>query len=1298
VASAALSVTIDTTAPVAPSIASFSTESGVGGEHSSNVNTLTLTGAPEANSGGKVYDGATLLGSVTADGTGAWNYTTVALANGAHSLSATATDAAGNAGVASAALSVTIDTTAPIAPSIASFSTDSGVVGDHITSDNTLTLAGTAEANSTVKVFDGATLLGSATANGAGAWSYTTAALADGAHSLSATATDTAGNTGAASAALGITVDATAPTVAQTTASPSTAIELPGDTITLTLQLSEVVTVTGVPTLTLNDGGTASYVGGSGTNTLTFTYTVGAGDSTVSALAITAVNVLSGASVADVAGNIADLSSALIAFPNLQIDPPVAPVAPVAPTIASFSDDSGVVGDHITSDSTLTLSGTAEANSTVKLYDGTTLLGSVTVDGTGAWNYTTAALANGVHSLTATATDAAGNTGAASAALSVTIDTTAPVAPTITSFSDDSGVVGDHITSDNTLTLTGVAEANSTVKVFDGATLLGSATANGAGVWSYTTTALTDGAHNLTAAATDAAGNTGATSAALSVAIDTTAPVAPSIASFSTDSGVVGDGITNDNTLTLSGTAEANSTVKIFDGATLLGSVKASVAGAWAYTTAALANGVHSLTATASDVAGNTGVASGALSVTIDTTAPVAPSIASFSTDSGVVGDHITSDNTLTLTGTAEANSTIKLYDGTTLLGSATVDDTGAWNYTTAALANGIHSLTARATDVAGNTGVASAALSVTIDTTAPVAPSIASFSTDSGVVGDHITSDNTLTLTGTAEANSTVKVYDGATLLGSATANTSGAWSLTTAALTDGAYNLTATATDVAGNTSATTSALSLSATAPGLNVTIDTTAPVAPSIASFSTDSGVVGDNITNDNTLTLSGTAEANSTVKIFDGATLLGSVKASVAGAWAYTTAALANGAHSLTATATDVAGNAGVASDALAIRIDTIAPIAPTIASFSDDSGVVGDHITSDNTLTLTGVAEANSTVKVFDGATLLGSVSADGTGAWNYTTAALTDGIHSVTATSTDAAGNVGAASAAQSVTVDTTAPIAPTIASFSPDTGAIGDGVTFVTDLILNGTAEANSTVKIYDGVTLLGDATANGSGMWSYSTGTLASDLHHFIATATDVAGNTSAVSSTLDVTVETSEVLDPISVTNFGTQRGSGGFSGTAEANSAISIYDGHTGTLLGQGTASSTGTWSLNVKTPNDVIVTAIDQAGNTGFTHILSGTTHNDTITTTAANEVLFGKGGTDTFVLSGGFGHTTIADFQAANDVVQLSHNAFASFADVLAHAAQVGSDVAITVDPADSVTLHNTTLAQLTANNFHLV
>ena len=196
--------------------------------------------------------------------------------------------------------------------------------------------------------------------------------------------------------------------------------------------------------------------------------------------------------------------------------------------------------------------------------------------------------------------------------------------------------------------------------------------------------------------------------------------MAPSITSFTTDSGTVGDGITNDNTLTLTGTAEANSTVKVYDGATLLGSAVANSSGAWTYTTAALANGAHSLTATASDAAANTSAASVALAVTIDTAAPVAPSITSFSPDTGTVGDGITTANVLTLTGTAEANSTVKVYDGATLLGSAVANGSGAWSFTTGTLSNAAHNFTTTATDAAGNTGAASVALAVTIDTAPP--------------------------------------------------------------------------------------------------------------------------------------------------------------------------------------------------------------------------------------------------------------------------------------------------------------------------------------------------------------------------------------------------------------------------------------------------------------------------------------------------------------------------------------------------------------------------------------------------
>ena len=101
-------------------------------------------------------------------------------------------------------------------------------------------------------------------------------------------------------------------------------------------------------------------------------------------------------------------------------------------------------------------------------------------------------------------------------------------------------------------------------------------------------------------------------------------------------------------------------------------------------------------------------------------------------------------------------------------------------------------------------------------------------------------------------------------------------------------------------------------------------------------------------------------------------------------------ALANGTHNLTATATDAAGNTGVALGRAGRnhRYDThqLRPPLPT-------TGLAADHITNDNTLTLTGTAEAGSTVKIYDGTTLLGSVAANGSGAWTYTTAALANGV-----------------------------------------------------------------------------------------------------------------------------------------------------------------------------------------------------------------------------------------------------------------------------------------------------------------
>jgi Ca2+-binding RTX toxin-like protein len=250
---------------------------------------------------------------------------------------------------------------------------------------------------------------------------------------------------------------------------------------------------------------------------------------------------------------------------------------------------------------------------------------------------------------------------------------------------------------------------------------------------------------------------------------------------------------------------------------------------------------------------------------------------------------------------------------------------------------------------------------------------------------------------------------------------------------------------------------------------------------------------------------------------------------------------------------------------------------------------------------------------------------------------------------------------------------------------------------------SEANSTVKLYDGSTLLGSVTANGSGAWSLETGALANGDHALTATATDVAGNISSGSSAFEVTVNAIQPAVTITPSNFiQSSKGTGLFMGSAGSNDTISIADGNTGASLGHATAGATGTWAVVManlsNSVHSFVATAIEPSGNAGSVNVVYGTIGNDTITNGAANEILFGNGGNDTFAFSGNIGKDTIADFQANNDVIQLSHNAFASFSDVLAHAAQVGSDVMLHLDASNSVTLHNTVLNQLTANNFHLV
>ena len=218
------------------------------------------------------------------------------------------------------------------------------------------------------------------------------------------------------------------------------------------------------------------------------------------------------------------------------------------PVITSVTDNVGntatpVASGGETNDATPTLSGTADANSIVTIFDGATQIAVVTADGTGAWSFTPeTALVEGPHAFTVQATDPQGNLSMVSAPWSVVVDLTAPTVPTLDTVSDNvpGGVTGNltsgQATNDNTPTISGTGQAGSTIYIMNNGTQLGTTTVDVNGNWSFTpTTPLDDGSYSLRAYATDAAGNASANSSVFAFTVDTAGPGVPVVTSVIDD-------------------------------------------------------------------------------------------------------------------------------------------------------------------------------------------------------------------------------------------------------------------------------------------------------------------------------------------------------------------------------------------------------------------------------------------------------------------------------------------------------------------------------------------------------------------------------------------------------------------------------------------------------------------------------------------------------------------------------------------------------------------------------------------
>jgi len=675
--------------------------------------------------------------------------------------------------------------------------------------------------------------------------------------------------------------------------------------------------------------------------------------------------------------------------------------------------------------------------------------------------------------------------------------------------------VNNSFTNNRRPAIAGTGPASNLIVVYVDGVEIGTTTSNASGNWSFTPTIdLAIGLRQISAAA-EFTGVVTARSTANNVTIDVTPPAQPTV-STPTDGT-----LTNNNRIPIGGNAEANSRVDVYVDGVKVGSTTANASGSFTYTPGAtdLPDGARKVKVTATDAAGNTSVFSNEITINVDTLPPPAPILSA-------PGNGSYTNNTFPVySGTAEANSTVTviLVDpvlGTVTLGNAPVSLAGVWTLNSpSSLDDGVYQVRAFAKDAAGNQSVNSNTNTFTVDTFKPAVPVIAAPLSGSS-------SNNPLpTISGTAEPLSTVTLYlDGSnTPVATVSTNAAGVWSYpyNGTPLTDGSHSVRAEAADRAGNVSPRSLSTSF---------TVDTTPPAKP-VVTFPADQQTI-----NNRTPTFRGTAEALSIVEVVVDSVSLPFVVADSAGNWsaASNLPPLAEGSsHTVKARATDGVGNTGAFSSVNTFFVDITPPAKPTVLTPANGS------VTKSRQPLVTGTAEANSAVTItFDKGTageLSATTSADGNGSFSLVPLfAFAPGTstHTVSAVARDAGGNNSPTSDTNVFVIDTDPPSAPVVLTPS-------NGSTIYTERpLVMGTAEAGSRVEVFvDGVSV-GFATAASDGTWSVPVGVdLTNGQRAVTATATDPAGNTSAESLpvfiTVDLTPPNTTITDhPVTLTNQST----------------------------------------------------------------------------------------------------------------------------------------------------------------------
>ncbi|QGR55844.1 Ig-like domain repeat protein [Salmonella enterica] len=659
------------------------------------------------------------------------------------------------------------------------------------------------------------------------------------------------------------------------------------------------------------------------------------------------------------------------------------------------------------------------------------------------------------------------------------------------------------------------------------------------------------------------------------------------------NSGSKDDSITNFTKPQFVGSTAPNATVIIKINGIAVGQAVADSLGNFTFTAPeTLTDGTYNLEAEAKTADGS---GSAKLVITIDSVTDK-PTF-ELSPESSVSGHKgLTPTLTPSIVGTAEENAKVDIYVDNKLVASVDVDKDGNWSYEFKdnELSEGENSIKIVAVDKAGNKNETTD--SIITDTIPPEKPTIElDDSSDSGIKNDNITNSTLPTFIGVAEPGSTVSIYLGLKHLGEVIVAKDGTWSYTlTTPLKDGEYNITATATDIAGHTSATAN----------LPFTIDTRISYFSAEIETTNDSGIVGDNVTNNTRPTFTGKTEPNAIISVINSETGEEVIfKANDKGEWTFNfTSDSVEGINNLTFTVEDVAGNKKDFS--FSYVIDTVAPVPPTV-SLEDFVVLPNGIILSGNDLpALVGTAEPKSTILLMRDGKLYDSIEVDSNGTWNYQFSnKFLQGAYDIEIISQDAAGNKSS-TVKYSFTIQTEVVPPKAELDASDDSGAKGDWITNKHNaLTLLGTADRFATVNILiDGKTI-GVTTADADGNWNFDISrNLSDNVYKITVESIDPLGRTSSVDYQLTIdsftpipTVMLHDSADSGVKGDMITKINTPLFTGMAEANAKVSIYV--DGVLSGEAIAGDDGVWNFQFTTAlsdgsHDVTVKVEDIAGNT----------------------------------------------------------------------------------------------------------